>query len=199
VYGGDENSRAQVRQFIAMLRRPAIAHNCAIVLMGHPSRDGLRSGMGYSGSTAWHNSVRARQYLTTPKADDGDPPDRALRTLSLHKSNNGEPEHEIALRWEAGRFVVRHGAEPADRLAAAKARFLEMLASYRAQGRNVSHKPTARNYAPTAFANDACGARFPRNLYATAMNALFDDDRLRVVMGPEGVRASKQSEMLVPI
>jgi hypothetical protein len=38
----------------------AIAANGAVVLVTHPSLTGINSDSGLSGSTAWHNSVRAR-------------------------------------------------------------------------------------------------------------------------------------------
>ena len=39
---------------------PSRVHNASVLLLTHPSLEGIRSGSGLSGSTAWHNSVRAR-------------------------------------------------------------------------------------------------------------------------------------------
>jgi RecA-family ATPase len=196
VFGGDENQRPQVRAFIAMLRRPAIEHQCAVLLMGHPSRDGMRTGLGYSGSTAWHNSLRARWYFTTPATGNEPEPHQDLRCLSLNKTNRGRRGQNLMLRWRDGWFGLAQGdgADPM-KLAGAKTRFLELLTTYAKQGRNVSHKPTARNYAPTTFANDNSGTRFSRDLYADAMNVLFSEGRLGVGMspGPES-RASERLE-----
>ena len=63
VFAGEENARAQARQFIGLLRGLAIDHDLAVVLIAHPSLSGMASGSGTSGSTAWSNSVRARLYL----------------------------------------------------------------------------------------------------------------------------------------
>jgi RecA-family ATPase len=56
-FGGNENSRSEVRQFVGMLRALAMDADCAILLLAHPSVAGLNSGTGLSGSTAWNNSV----------------------------------------------------------------------------------------------------------------------------------------------
>jgi len=60
---GNENDRAQARQFAGLLRGLAIRHDCAVLLLAHPSLSGLNSGSGTSGSTGWNNSVRSRLYF----------------------------------------------------------------------------------------------------------------------------------------
>src|SRR5262249_29216038 len=60
IFGGNEISRTQVRQFIGLLRKMAIASNSAVLIAVHPSLTGINTGTGLSGSTAWHNSVRSR-------------------------------------------------------------------------------------------------------------------------------------------
>ena len=67
VFAGNEIDRAQVRQFINLLRRLAIVSNGSVLLLTHPSLTGINTGTGLSGSTAWHNSVRSRMYMTAPK------------------------------------------------------------------------------------------------------------------------------------
>ena len=59
LFGGNEIYRSHTRQFISMLRQLAIAarNACGVLLLTHPSLEGIRSGSGLSGSTAWHNSV----------------------------------------------------------------------------------------------------------------------------------------------
>ena len=75
VFAGKENDRTQVRQFISILRSFARTTNCAMVLISHPSLTGMNTGTGLSGSTDWHNAVRARMYLSAIKTKDGDEPD----------------------------------------------------------------------------------------------------------------------------
>jgi RecA-family ATPase len=85
VYAGSEIDRAQVRQFIGLLRRIAIVADGSVVLLSHPSLTGIASGTGLSGSTAWHNSVRSRMYMTSPKPEEGEQPDTDLRELVFKK------------------------------------------------------------------------------------------------------------------
>lgn len=66
VFGGNENDRAQVRQFITLLRGLAIAANAAVILSSHPSLTGMALKSGLSGSTAWHASVRGVGLTTIP-------------------------------------------------------------------------------------------------------------------------------------
>jgi RecA-family ATPase len=62
MFGGDECVRTQVRQFINLLKGLARKHNCAILLLAHPSLTGMNTGTGLSGSTDWNNGVRSRLY-----------------------------------------------------------------------------------------------------------------------------------------
>ncbi|MGI8567876.1 MAG: AAA family ATPase [Methylocella sp.] len=73
MFAGQENDRAQVRQFIRLLKQLARKHECAILLLAHPSLTGMYTGTGLSGSTDWNNGVRSRLYFQTPKTDGGDP------------------------------------------------------------------------------------------------------------------------------
>ena len=63
VFSGAENDRSQVQQFVALLTRLAISANGSVQLISHPSLTGINSDSGLSGSTQWHNAVRARSYL----------------------------------------------------------------------------------------------------------------------------------------
>lgn len=101
VYGGDENSRTQVKQFINLLRNICIKYDTTIILIGHPSASGRSSGSGESGSTGWNNSVRVRPYLQKVKDDD----DGNERVLEIMKANYSKPQARFELKWAKGRFV----------------------------------------------------------------------------------------------
>src|SRR5690606_21262736 len=135
LFGGDEIKRSQVRQFVALLRRIAIEHDCAVLLLSHPSVAGMQSGTGTSGSTAWNNSVRSRLYLTAEKDD----PD--ARLLSTMKSNYGRSGGSIKIRWQDGVFVADDGnrPNPAAGLLAKRADevFLQLLSSLNRLGQSV--------------------------------------------------------------
>ena len=146
IFAGDEISRRQVRQFIGLLRGLAIEANCAVTISAHPSLTGINTGTGLSGSTAWHNSVRARAYFKTATTEAGDEPDPDLRELQWLKNQYGRLAEPIFLRWKNGVFVPELGAGSLDKLAAARKAdelFLRLLDRFTAQGRNVSDKLTA--------------------------------------------------------
>lgn len=103
LYGGDEIKRSQVRHFVAMLRTLAIKCDCAVLLLAHPSVDGMKTGSGYSGSTAWNNNVRARLYFTKGEGD--------VRVLKNVKSNYGKTGGELHLEWHDGVFVTHDPSE----------------------------------------------------------------------------------------
>ena len=89
-FAGNEIDRSQVRQFVGLMRKLAIAANGSVVLLAHPSLTGISSGTGLSGSTAWHNSVRARMLLKAPSRDSNDEQSASdLRELSFLKNNYG--------------------------------------------------------------------------------------------------------------
>jgi RecA-family ATPase len=166
IFGGNENDRAQVRQFIGILRGVAIAAGAGILLTSHPSLTGISSGTGLSGSTAWNASVRSRLYFKRAKTDKDEEPEPDLRVLEVMKANYGPVGETINLRWNNGLFLPVHGVSNLDKLAAERRSddmFVKLLDQFTRQGRNTSEKPSAPTYAPTLFAKEnearACGIR----------------------------------------
>jgi RecA-family ATPase len=103
LFGGNENIRTQVRQFIAnACGRIAREIDGAVLLCAHPSLSGMASGSGSSGSTAWNNTVRSRLYLTQAEAEDGEEADPDLRVLTRKKSNYARAGETLILRWTDG-------------------------------------------------------------------------------------------------
>src|SRR5262249_3793400 len=105
VFGGNENDRAQVRQFIGMLRGLAMAATAGLLLTSHPSLTGIASGTGLSGSTAWNASVRSRLYLKRATTAKDEEPDPNLRVLEVMKNNYGPVGETVMLRWSDGVFL----------------------------------------------------------------------------------------------
>ena len=175
VFAGNENDRAQVRQFIGLLRALAIAGSSAVVLAAHPSLTGINNESGLSGSTAWHNSVRAQLNLT---ADD--PKDKAgLRVLSARKNNYGPIAALVRLLWVAGVYKPVGTPSTLDKLAAdqkVEQMFLDLLDRHERVGDNVSPKSTANNYAPTVFAKtrEAKAARIDKDAFVAALDRLME-------------------------
>lgn len=103
VYGANEIDRAQVRGFIRHLRRIAARHECSILLLQHIDKvsqriqaKGTGRGSGYSGSTAWNNSVRSRLSMVP------DTKDSRFVELYHEKANLTQKMKPIALQWTNG-------------------------------------------------------------------------------------------------
>lgn len=178
VMGGDEINRRQVRSFFRLLRSLALKHSCAILLLAHPSVDGMKTGRGYSGSTHWNNAARSRLYLTTP-TEDGEAVDTDLRQLTLEKSNRAKRGLMIAMRWQDGVFV-RETLEDASEgivIARAKSVFLEILSDFNRQGRRVGVN-SGHNYAPAVFEQEPKAAGMKRKFFQKAMSALLQEERI---------------------
>ncbi len=106
VFGGNEIDRAQVRQFVGLMRRLAIAANGYVILSAHPSLQGISSKTGLSGSTQWHNSVRARAYLRGPSdKENSEAPASDARVLEFMKSNYSALAEQITLKWVNGLYL----------------------------------------------------------------------------------------------
>lgn len=101
-FGANENDRADVKQFVNALVR-LVGNDGAVILIHHVAKSTLNGSTteGYSGSTGWHNSVRARWYLSpeTEHSDDGTKPTGAL-LLTLQKNNLGRSDLSLRLRWD---------------------------------------------------------------------------------------------------
>jgi hypothetical protein len=136
VFAGNENDRAQVRQFITLLRGLAIAANAGLVLTSHPSLTGISTGTGLSGSTAWNASVRSRLYFKRAVTEKDPDPD--LRVLEVMKANYGPVGETVTVRWKSGLFLPVAGISNLEKLAAERivdGLFLELLDRFQKEGR----------------------------------------------------------------
>lgn len=190
LFGGDEVKRSQVRHFVAMLRKMAIERDCAVLLLAHPSIAGMASGSGYSGSTAWNNSVRSRLYLTSGEGD--------VRILKTVKSNYGKIGDEMQLEWCEGAFVLHDPSKPgvADGLLNGRADklFLAVLSKLNRTGQRPSPNKSP-SYAPKMIQKhpDARGSKL-RDL-EMAMQRLLETGEIKVVQ--EGPPSRRFSRLLV--
>jgi RecA-family ATPase len=184
VFGGNENDRAQVRQFIGLIRGMAIAANAAVIVATHPSLTGINSGSGLSGNTAWHNCVRARAYMKSARTEDGIEPDKALRLIEFMKSNYGPVGEAITLRWKNGVFVPEPKSGSLEKLASdAKADnvFVQLLKRFNCEGRTVGDKH-GHSYAPALFSKEpeAKAAGLKKEVLADAMRRLFASKKIHI-------------------
>ena len=184
-FAGNEIDRVQVYAFAMHMQALAKIAGASVTVLSHPSLAGMASGSGISGSTAWHGAFRFRQYLKGVKAGDGEQPENDLRELEFKKNQYGPLGEAIVLRYQRGLFLPEAGIGSLDKLAReAKADelFLDLLRRFADQGRNVSDKPTAPNYAPTAFADEADAKKLNQRKadFKAAMARLFSAGKIHV-------------------
>jgi RecA-family ATPase len=96
VYDGNEIDRAMVRQFIQSMNAICKWTQGALVLVGHvdAATSMGRHGKGYSGSTAWHNSVRSRLFMR-PGIEAG------TQVIECAKSNYGPQQNDLVIRFSS--------------------------------------------------------------------------------------------------
>lgn len=202
----DERNRTEARQCIGLLRGLCIEIDTAILLLSHPSLSGIASGSGMSGSTAWNNSVRSRLYLKAPnKQGDEDDDESDVRVLETMKANYGPKGEPIRLVWKDGLLLTEPGSTSLEKLSHeedAKAIFLAILERYNKQDLTASATPTARNFAPTIFADQpeakALHAKKAtrKHLLRAAMDYLMFQDKIYQANGPQSKPKSLRSPCL---
>jgi len=103
-FDANENARQEVRKFIRLLK--VVARQCdgACILLAHLDKASVRDPNGkaqFSGSTAWHNSVRSRLLLARSAQDSDE------LVLSQEKNNYGKGlTAPIRLRWNDAGVLV---------------------------------------------------------------------------------------------
>lgn len=146
-FGGDEIQRRQVRAFIRSLAAIAKAENTALLLLAHVDKSTSKKlnqdGEGYSGSTAWHNSVRSRLFME--RVSDG-----GLR-IAHQKANLGQTAELLNLVWpKDGLPEVAHTMAP-EGLAFANEQhtknLLRLIAEFGERGEHVTSATTSRTNA----------------------------------------------------
>ncbi len=190
-FGGNENDRAQARQFVGILRGLAIRHKCAVLLLSHPSVAGMASGVGTSGSTGWNNSVRSRLYLSRVVGENGYEPNPDARILTTKKSNYGRAGGEIHLHWHDGQFAACNLPKGEEHNAKAESVFLKLLEEVIAQGRRVNASG-GQTYAPRVFADHPQCEGITKRGFRSAMEKLFAAGKIRSIdTGPPSKRRSQ--------
>jgi RecA-family ATPase len=202
VFGGNENDRNHVRQFVSRaLGSIAQKINGSVVLCAHPSRTGLSSGEGDGGSTGWSNSLRSRLFLSAPSTEGGERPDPNARILQRKKANYAARNDEIKLRWRDGVIAPEALASPGVMLFGrreAREVFLDLLDEFAKMQRPLSDNAKAGNYAPRMF------GRLPREQrhdyreadFNRAMEDLF---RSRAIENRDYGRPSDLRKMIVRV
>jgi len=142
-FEANENERARVRGFIRALAQLARATDGAVLLLSHVDKSTAKAGgssEGYSGSTAWHNSVRSRMFLH----GEG----RNL-TLEHQKANFGPRADDLLMHWNFGVLEAGHVEQSESRDTEAElkhtAEILDMIRHRSERGQFISTSTTAGN------------------------------------------------------
>ncbi len=185
LYGGNENDRGQVAQFLkAQLGSLARETGAVILIAAHPSKSSISSGDLDSGSTGWNGGVRTRLTLATPKGEDGEQVDEDARVLRRAKANRAKRGDEIELvfrdRVLQPKQGIGHGVVAGIDKENAERVFLDLLAKVIPQGRHVSDSRNSQHYAPKMFAQMPERHGFKQGDFRLAMNALFSRGLIRV-------------------
>ena len=98
-YDDDEIKRARVRGFVRSLRQHLARPSRAVLLLAHINKASAQRGRSqqtedYSGSTAWHNSVRSRLSLSSDEKD--------VLTIWHIKANLGVKAKPVRIIWNDG-------------------------------------------------------------------------------------------------
>ena len=172
-YEGNENERSMVRGFVrslAVLSRQSTSHPAILLLTHTPKQAVGGRGESYSGSTAWHNSARARLSLTPTKDDD------TRLVLSLDKMNLAPlcREQLRLVRAQGGVLALDEGARDADhdegQSEPPELGVLRVLADFVERGEKVSAEPNAPRTNAWALLRPEPG--FPKRAYK-ASGVLF--------------------------
>jgi RecA-family ATPase len=194
VFSGNELDRMQVQQFIGLLTKVAMRSGGGLVLIAHPSLTGIITDTGISGSTQWHNAVRARMYLRgagdPAKANGQESATDSLRKLECRKNQYGPFSSSVTMRWDAdaGLFLPVGIADfaaaersKAERLEKVKEVFIAILRRYQKQNGKANDRAGA-NYAPNKFfkEKEAMEAGCSKEDLAQAMLDLLRGERIYV-------------------
>lgn len=160
-FGGDEIQRRQVRAFIRSLAELAKLSDCAVLLLAHVDKttsrnSGAQGGEGYSGSTAWHNSVRSRLFMSR-KADGS-------LLIEHQKSNLGKLQVPLNLYWPDGKLPMLTGDDDYGQTVNGRvkgrhedqnaASLLRMIAEFAGRKQYCSPSPFARNNVFSTLKNE---------------------------------------------
>jgi hypothetical protein len=180
LFSGEENNRPQVTQFMGLLKRLGRKHDCTPFLSAQPSLTGMNTGTGTSGSTGWNNSGRARMYFQKVRNDDGDEPNKDLRTFEGMKNNYGVRGGKFDLEWKDGLFRRVSGPIGFERMVRDQKldeTFLSLLKHLTSQNRPV-RATNSKSGAPFLFEDEPGNGGFKAKDFGAAMLRLLENGKI---------------------
>lgn len=166
VFDGEEINRSMVRGFIRSLAGLVRQRNGAVLLLAHVDKATSRApkyqanAESYSGSTAWHNSVRSRLFLMEREP--------GVLELRHEKSNLGRKHEPLVLVWPDGALPQLPAAEAMGddaqwALGSETAALLALVHEYGERGEWIAPAPNSPRNAARLFAGEPS---FPKRLKA---------------------------------
>jgi hypothetical protein len=181
VFAGNELDRAQVQQFVSQLTRLAILAAGSLVLISHPSLSGIKTDTGLSGSTQWHNAVRARYYIKGVKDDEEGEPEGDVRVIQFRKSNYGRLTEEVVVKWHNGLFVpINTTVDQVAKDAEADAKYLEVLKILTDQNQDLSPAKNSPSYAATMISDHPQAPPFRKKDMEAAQQRLLNANKIHI-------------------
>jgi len=189
VFDGNEINRAQVRQFVRSLARLVRDRNGAVLLLAHVDKSTARGSAAgsesYSGSTAWHNSVRSRLFMAE---EDGH------IVLRHEKANYGPRAPDVHL-VRSGPMLRPVSEQVADPAAGLKrdielAAVLRLMVDFEQRGERISTSANASNNAHKAMSEEK---GFPRSITKATMGSVMRElERRRFIAKREEQTANRK-------
>jgi RecA-family ATPase len=200
-FAGNEIDRVQVYAFAMHMQALAMVAQGAVTVLSHPSLQGISTGTGISGSTAWHGAFRFRQYLKGIKATEGEQPDNDLREIEFKKNQYGPMAESIVLRYQNGLFLPEGGTSSLDKIARdaqVEDIFIRGLKQLGEQGRDAILGNSSPDYAPNLIAKLplAQKERVKRTDLTKALDRLLAANKIHI--GDTDGPASKRKKCLRP-
>ena len=110
-FGGNENDRTAVYDFVSSFRGWGDAAKCAMLAIGHLPKGAEGRAAGFSGSTAWEASARSMWKLSKkvekPEKGEEDEEEKAYWVMEHTKGNYTAPQPEIFLVKQASGWWVQ--------------------------------------------------------------------------------------------
>ena len=109
-FGGNENDRTAVYDFVSSFRGWGDAAKCALLVIGHLPKGAEGRAAGFSGSTAWEASARSMWKLSKeeekPDKDEEDEEEKAYWILEHTKGNYAALQPQVFLAKETSGWWV---------------------------------------------------------------------------------------------
>jgi hypothetical protein len=182
IYGGSEIDRMQVNQFVKVGLGGLAPKNSkrSVIALGHPSVAGRSEGR--SGSTAWSNASRHRNYMRRPKGKEKG----NEREIEGMKTNRGAVGNLLQVEWKAGAFSIVASSTQIDLNAFKEAAVASVAREQTTEGREEAAVLAAVAAARTACLPLGMSAR-SYNTYAPRALRVAFPEIMRLVRGDDAI------------